>query len=109
MPVALYQLLRDRGIECLEASEKEFRGSGGLSVSVLALGPRRCVTLAGFPRTLRTMKDAGCEVTCFMADALCLPCETMNERLSLMEERLDFTERLIGRGGMGGRAGSEDQ
>ena len=75
MPVALYQLLRERGIECLEASEKEFRTSGGLSVNVLALGPRRCVTLAGFPQTLRTMKDAGCEVTCFMADALCLPCE----------------------------------
>ena len=47
----------------------------GLSVNVLALGPRRCVTLAGFPQTLRTMKDAGCEVTCFVADALCLPCE----------------------------------
>ena len=73
MPVALYQLLRERGIECLEASEKEFRASGGLSVNVLALGPRRCVTLAGFPQTLRTMKDAGCEVTCFVADALCLP------------------------------------
>ena len=41
MPVALYQLLRERGIECLEASEKEFRASGGLSVNVLALGPRR--------------------------------------------------------------------
>ncbi len=35
--------------------------------------------------------------------------ETMNERLTLMEERLDFTERLIGRGGAGGRTGSEDQ
>lgn len=32
--------------------------------------------------------------------------ETMNERLALMEERLDFTERLIGRGGAGG---TEDQ
>ncbi len=28
--------------------------------------------------------------------------ETMAERLSLVEERLDFTERLIGRGGKGG-------
>ena len=28
--------------------------------------------------------------------------DTMNERLTLMEERLDFTERLIGRGGAGG-------
>ena len=75
IPVALYQVLRERGIECLEAGEKEFMASGGLSVNVLALGPRKCLTLAGFPRTLRTMKEAGCEVTCFMADALCLPCE----------------------------------
>lgn len=75
IPVALYQMLGERGIECVEAGEKEFRASGGLSVNVLALGPRKCLTLAGFPRTLRTMKDAGCEVTCFVADALCLPCE----------------------------------
>ncbi len=75
LPVALYRMLRERGIECLEANEKEFVASGGLSVNVLALGPRKCLTLAGFPRTLRTMKEAKCEVTCFMADALCLPCE----------------------------------
>lgn len=35
--------------------------------------------------------------------------DTMNERLTLMEERLDFTERLIGTGGAGGRTGSDDQ
>jgi len=75
IPVALYEHLRERGVECLEASEREFKASGGLSVNVLALGPRRCVTSAGYPGTLRTMKDAGCEVTCFMADALCIPCE----------------------------------
>ncbi len=75
VPVALYQMLRERGIECLEANEKEFRASGGLSANVLALGPRRCVTPARYPATLRVMKDAGCEVTCFTADALCLPCE----------------------------------
>ena len=75
IPVALYRMLRERGIECLEASEKEFAASGGLSVNVLAVGPRKCLTLAGYPGTLRAMKDAGCEVTCFVADALCLPCE----------------------------------
>lgn len=75
MPVALLQMLRERGIECLEASEKEFAASGGMSVNALALGPRRCVTSARYPATLRTMKEAGCEVTCFMADALCVPCE----------------------------------
>jgi len=75
VPVALYGMLRERGMECLDANEKEFVASGGLSVNVLALEPRRCLTLAGFPRTLRTMKNAGCQVTCFVADALCLPCE----------------------------------
>ena len=75
LPVALYRMLRDRGVRCLEASEKEFQASGGLNVNVLALGPRRCVAAGGYPRTLRVMKDAGCQVTCFMADALCLPCE----------------------------------
>lgn len=75
VPVALYGMLRERGMECLDANEKEFLASGGLSVNVLALEPRWCLTLAGFPRTLRTMKNAGCRVTCFVADALCLPCE----------------------------------
>lgn len=75
LPVALYRMLRERGVRCLEASEMEFRASGGLNVNVLALGPRRCVAAGGYPRTLRVMKDAGCEVTCVMADALCLPCE----------------------------------
>ena len=75
IPVALHQILRERGIECLEADKKEFMASGGLNVNVLALGPRKCLTLAGFQQTLRTMKEAGCKVTCFMADALCLPCE----------------------------------
>lgn len=75
LPVALYGMLRERGFQCLEASEKEFHASGGLNVNVLALGPRRCVAAGGYPRTLRVMKDAGCRVTCFMADALCIPCE----------------------------------
>jgi len=75
LPVALCRMLKERGVRCLEASEKEFRVSGGLNVNVLALGPRRCLAAGGYPATLRVMKDAGCEITCFMADALCLPCE----------------------------------
>ena len=75
LPVALFQFMRERGIECLEASDKEFKSSRGLSLNVLALAPRKCVAVAGFSHTLRLLKDAGCEVTCFMADALCIPCE----------------------------------
>lgn len=75
LPVALYRLLIRRGIRCLEASDAEFAASNGLNLNVLALGPRRCIAVGGFPRTVRLMRDAGCEVACFDADALCIACE----------------------------------
>ena len=75
MPVALRALLRERGIECLEANEDEIRSSNGMSLNVLTTAPRQCIAVDGFPRTLRLMRKAGCKVTVFAADALCLPCE----------------------------------
>ncbi len=75
LPVALWQLLSRRGIQCLEACDSEFAASNGLNLNVLALGPRRCIAVGGFPRTLQLMREAGCEVACFDADALCIPCE----------------------------------
>lgn len=75
LPVALGQLLRERGVRCLEADDQEFQASGGLSLNVLATGPRRCIAVGGFPQTVRLMRGAGCEVTSFDADALCIPCE----------------------------------
>lgn len=75
LPVALRRLLRDRGIRCLEAGDEEFEASNGLNLNVLAAGPRRCIAVDGFPHTVRLIRDAGCAVTCFEADALCIPCE----------------------------------
>lgn len=75
LPVALGELLRERGIRLLEAGDEEFQASRGLSLNVLATGPRRCIAVGGFPQTARLMLEAGCEVTCFGADALCIPCE----------------------------------
>lgn len=75
LPVALMQLLRRRGIRCLEAGDGEFEASGGMNLNVLATAPRRCIAVGGFPNTVQLMRDAGCEVTCFDADALCIPCE----------------------------------
>ena len=75
LPVALGRLLRERGIQCLEAGDEEFQASNGLNLNVLATGPRRCIAVGGFPQTARLLREAGCEVTCFEADALCLPCE----------------------------------
>ena len=75
LPVALHQRLTDSGYELLPASVEEFDSSAGLSLNVLATGPRRCIAIEGFPRTLDLMRSAGFEIRTFPADALCLPCE----------------------------------
>lgn len=74
-PVALYELMRARGIRILEAGDEEFHASGGLNLNVLATAPRQCIALDGFPGTRRLMSEAGCDVTCFRGDALCIACE----------------------------------
>ncbi len=74
-PVALYGLLRERGITCLEAPDSEFAASSGLNLNVLATAPRACIALGGFPETTRLMREAGCDVSLFDGDALCIPCE----------------------------------
>ncbi|MCG8467776.1 MAG: arginine deiminase family protein [Gemmatimonadetes bacterium] len=75
VPVALYQTLRERGVEILEAPEPEFVASRGLNLNVLALAPRDVIAVGGFPETIRLMREAGCDVATFDADALCVPCE----------------------------------
>ena len=74
-PVVLYEVMRERGIRCLEAGDDEFMASGGLNLNVLATAPRRCIALGGFPETVRLMREAGCDITLFDGDALCIPCE----------------------------------
>lgn len=75
LPVALDRLLRARGVTCLEAPADELTASNGLSLNVLATGPRRLIALDGFPGTVRLLREAGCDVALFPGDALCLPCE----------------------------------
>ena len=75
MPVALYQRMLEMGYRLLDAPAAEFEASGGLSLNVLATSPRRCLAIDGFPDTAAMMRAAGCEVTTFEADELCLPCE----------------------------------
>lgn len=87
LPVALYRFLRERGIRCLEVDEEEFSASAGMNLNVLATAPRSCIAVAGFPETVRRMRDAGCEVRCFDADALCIPCEGGPTCMTLPVER----------------------
>ncbi len=75
LPTALYQRLVDSGYELLVAPADEFEASNGLSLNVLATGPRRCIAVDGFPKTVELMRSAGCVVRTFAADELCIPCE----------------------------------
>ncbi len=75
LPVALYQLVKSRGIKLIVAPADEFAASNGLSLNVLATGPRDVIMVAGFPKTKAAMEAAGCTVATFEADALCIACE----------------------------------
>lgn len=75
LPVAFYQLLRDRGIRLVEGDPAEFAASHGLSLNVLPTAPREVIAVAGFPKTAAAMEAAGCTVATFEADALCIACE----------------------------------
>jgi N-dimethylarginine dimethylaminohydrolase len=59
MPVHLYELLRERGVELIEIDAGEW---DSLAPNALALGPRDVVMLAGNPRTAAKLRAAGCRV-----------------------------------------------
>lgn len=75
LPVAFWQLLKDRGYTLVEAPDDEFAASNGLNLNVLALTPGEVIMVDGFPKTRALMEQADCKVTAFNADALCIPCE----------------------------------
>ncbi|MFD1985132.1 dimethylarginine dimethylaminohydrolase family protein [Mesorhizobium newzealandense] len=75
LPAAFYQLLRAHGIKLVEGDADEFHASNGLSLNVLPTAPRQVIAVAGFPRTAAAMQAAGCTVSTFEADALCIACE----------------------------------
>ncbi|MEP1125904.1 MAG: arginine deiminase family protein [Ilumatobacter sp.] len=75
MPTALYQRMLDMGYALLEAPAGEFAASLGLNLNVLATAPRQVIAIDGFDGTLALMREAGCEVTTFVGDELCIPCE----------------------------------
>lgn len=75
LPVAFYQMLKSRGIKLVEAPGDEFAASIGLSLNILPTAPREVIAVAGFDRTKAAMEAAGCTVSIFEADALCIACE----------------------------------
>lgn len=75
LPVAFYQLLKARGIRLVEGDPDEFAASFGLSLNVLPTAPCQVIAVEGFPKTKAAMEAAGCTVSTFEADALCIACE----------------------------------
>lgn len=75
LPVAFRSLLIERGYTLVTGDPAEFEASFGLSLNVLPTGPREVIAVAGAPKTQAAMEAAGCRVTTFAADALCLACE----------------------------------
>jgi N-dimethylarginine dimethylaminohydrolase len=75
LPAAFYQLLKERGIRLVEGDAGEFFASNGLSLNVLPTAPHEVIAVAGFPKTKAAMEEAGCKVSTFEADALCIACE----------------------------------
>ena len=59
LPVPFRKLLLGRGYRLVEVPDEEFDSMGG---NVLALGPGRCVMLAGNPRTREALERAKVEV-----------------------------------------------
>ncbi|QND52731.1 amidinotransferase [Phyllobacterium sp. 628] len=75
LPAAFYQLLKERGIRLIAAPDDEFAASNGLNLNVLPTAPYEVIAVAGFEKTKAAMESAGCTVTTFEADALCIACE----------------------------------
>lgn len=67
MPVRLVELLEERGVGFVEVPDGEFES---MACNVLALGPRRALTLEGNPETRRRMEAAGVEVLVYAGDEL---------------------------------------
>lgn len=59
LPVPFRESLLDRGMHLVEVPDEEFESMG---TNVLALAPRRCVMLAGNPKTRAALERAGADV-----------------------------------------------
>ena len=59
MPIKFRNELINRGYKFVEVPEEEFESMG---CNVLAIAPRKCVTVKGNPKTEKALLDAGCEV-----------------------------------------------
>ncbi len=70
MPVSLFQLLQERGIELIDVPEQEFESLG---CNLLAVSQRKIVMVRGNTLTRQRAEAAGCSVSEFDGTEICLP------------------------------------
>src|SRR5262245_25630500 len=69
LPVAMYELLVNRGIELIDVADSEY---DTLGCNVLTIAPRQLVMVAGNPVTRARFVAAGCKVSEFEGSEICL-------------------------------------
>ena len=69
MPVPLRERLIARGVELVEVPDEEFASMGA---NVLAIAPRRCIMVAGSPRTRTLLERANAEVLVYSGTEISL-------------------------------------
>jgi N-dimethylarginine dimethylaminohydrolase len=67
IPAALFQLLESRNIKMIDVPDEEY---DTLGCNILAISPRRVLTIQGSPVTRKKLKDAGCEVVDFVGQEI---------------------------------------
>ena len=69
MPVAMREMLKEKGYGFVEVPDEEFESMG---CNVLAFGPRKCLMVQGNPITKKGLEDAGAEVIEYKGEEISL-------------------------------------
>ena len=70
LPVPLFELLTERGVQLVDVPEEEY---DSLGCNVLATAPRNVIMVRGNPVTRSRLESAGCKVSEFDGSEICLP------------------------------------
>jgi N-dimethylarginine dimethylaminohydrolase len=70
MPISMRNTLLERGFNLVEVPDGEWDSMG---CNVLAIAPGKCLMVEGNPITQERLRAAGCKVTSFPGQAICLP------------------------------------
>jgi arginine deiminase len=70
LPVAIFELLNERGVQLVDVHDEEYHSLG---CNVLALSGRNVVMVRGNPITRARLEAAGCRVSEFDGDEICVP------------------------------------